>query len=261
MDFGIAGKVALVSGGTQGIGFAAAQALLNEGAHVAIFSRSRDNVNQALANLDAGTSKVSGFSCDLLDETSVEEMLAKVRAELGSIDIFVGSSGGPSFGKAHELSHDDLITALESNFVGLATLTNKLLPDMQKNNWGRIVYVTTSGVIQPVPNLALSNVSRSALTSFTKTLSTEVASQGITVNTVIPGRIDTPRLQEATRNEAKTHDMTYEEKLAQDWKAIPTGRYGEPEEIANAISFLCSEGASYITGIRIAVDGGLIKSV
>jgi 3-oxoacyl-[acyl-carrier protein] reductase len=145
--------------------------------------------------------------------------------------------------------------------VGLATLTNKLLPDMQKNNWGRIVYVTTSGVIQPVPNLALSNVSRSALTSFTKTLSTEVASQGITVNTVIPGRIDTPRLQEATRNEAKTHDMTYEEKLAQDWKAIPTGRYGEPEEIANAISFLCSEGASYITGIRIAVDGGLIKSV
>jgi 3-oxoacyl-[acyl-carrier protein] reductase len=256
MDFGIAGKVALVSGGTQGIGFAAAQALLNEGVTVAIFSRSRDNVDQALAKLDAGTSKVSGFSCDLLDETSVEEMLAKVRAELGSIDIFVGSSGGPSFGKAHELSHDDLITALESNFVGLATLTNKLLPDMQKNNWGRIVYVTTSGVIQPVPNLALSNVSRSALTSFTKTLSTEVASQGITVNTVIPGRIDTPRLQEAT-----PHDMTYEEKLAQDWKAIPTGRYGEPEEIANAISFLCSEGASYITGIRIAVDGGLIKSV
>ncbi len=91
MDFGIAGKVALVSGGTQGIGFAAAQALLNEGVTVAIFSRSRDNVDQALAKLDAGTSKVSGFTCDLLDETSVEEMLAKVRAELGSIDIFVGS--------------------------------------------------------------------------------------------------------------------------------------------------------------------------
>ncbi len=261
MDFGIEGKVALVSGGTQGIGLAAAQALLNEGVHVAIFSRNADNINEAIETLNVSNSNLIGFPSDLSDEKSIDEMLARVRTQLGEINIFVGSSGGPSFGQAHELSRDDLIAALESNFIALATLTNKLLPDMQSKSWGRIVYVTTSGVVQPVPNLALSNVARSALTSFTKTLSNEVAAQGITVNTVIPGRIDTPRLQEVTRNEARTIGITYEEKLTQDGKAIPAGRYGRAEEIANAIVFLCSQPASYITGVRLAVDGGLIKSV
>ena len=259
MDYKINNKVALVSGGTQGIGFASAQALLNEGAKVAIFSRSQENVDSAIEKLDSDKNNVLGLVCDLGDSDSVDEMLKTVRDKIGQIDIFVGSSGGPAFGKAGEVTKADIIPALESNFVSLATLTNKLLPAMKENKWGRIVYVTTSGVLEPVPNLVLSNVSRSALTSYTKTLANEVASDGVTVNTVIPGRIATGRLEQVLRDSAKTQGITYETLVEKNWENIPAGRFGEPEEMANVITFLCSSASSYVTGSKIAVDGGMIK--
>ena len=250
MDYKINNKTALVSGGTQGIGFASAQALLNEGAKVAIFSRSQENVDSAIEKLDSDKNNVLGLVCDLGDSDSVDEMLEMVRNKFGQIDIFVGSSGGPAFGKASEVTKTDLIPALESNFVS---------PAMKENKWGRIVYVTTSGVLEPVPNLVLSNVSRSALTSYTKTLANEVASDGVTVNTVIPGRIATGRLEQVLRDSAKTQGITYETLVEKNWENIPAGRFGEPEEMANVITFLCSSVSSYVTGSKIAVDGGMIK--
>ncbi len=261
MDFGIAGKVALVSGGTQGIGFASAKALLSEGAKVVIFSRNQDNVDKAVEQLGASDSQVLAVQCDLADEPSVDSMLQTIATQFGNVDIFVGSSGGPSFGEAQSISSNEMREALETNFISLATLANKLIPNMKKKKWGRIVFVTTSGVIEPVKNLALSNISRSALSAYTKTIANEIASDGITVNTVIPGRIFTDRLQTVLRKEAETKSVSYDELLELDSSAIPAGRYGEPEEIAAMITFLCSDAASYITGRKIPVDGGMLKSV
>lgn len=261
MDFGISGKVALVSGGTQGIGFASAKALLDEGAKVVIFSRNQNNVDEAVAKLGIDDSQLLAVQCDLADEPGVDSMIQTIANQFGNVDIFVGSSGGPSFGEAQTISGNEMREALETNFISLATLANKLIPKMKENKWGRIVFVTTSGVIEPVKNLALSNISRSALSAYTKTVANEIASDGITVNTVIPGRIFTDRLQTVLRKEAETKSVSYDELLQRDASSIPAGRYGEPEEIAAMITFLCSDAASYITGRKIPVDGGMLKSV
>ncbi len=261
MDFGIKGKVALISGGTSGIGLGAAQALLNEGVNVAIFSRNQENLDRAGKELVISDARLITLQGDLSDPSSVDTIIKTVEEELGSIDIYVGSSGGPAFGQAQNLTHEDFVKALESNFVAIASLTNKLLGSMKSKKWGRIVFVTTSGVIQPVANLALSNVARSALTSFTKTLAIELAAEGITVNSVIPGKIETKRLEQVTRNKAEQQNVKYEDLLEKEFEEIPAHRYGRVEEIADLIAFLCSDNASYITGSKIAVDGAYIKTV
>jgi 3-oxoacyl-[acyl-carrier protein] reductase len=202
-----------------------------------------------------------GGVCDLNDEDSVDNFLERVRQNFGDIDIFVGSSGGPEFGHAENLSHDDFMAALNSNFVSLATLTNKLIPTMRRNKWGRIVYVATSGAIQPIQTLALSNVSRSALSSFAKTLSNDVGVDGITVNTVIPGKIDTDRLRKVTQKKADDAGISLEDEQQKEYAEIPVRRYGKPEEFASAITYLCSQSAAYINGVRLAIDGGMIKSL
>ncbi|MBP9116326.1 MAG: SDR family oxidoreductase [Acidimicrobiia bacterium] len=260
MDYGIKNKVALISGGTSGIGFSATQALLNEGVNVVVFSRSKENIDRAKKQFIVGDSKLLILQGDLSNSDSLEKIIKTVNDELGTIDIFVASSGGPSFGEAQSLTEDDFNLALQSNFVSIATLTNKLLPSMKAQKWGRIVFVTTSGVIQPVKNLALSNVARSALVSFAKTLSSEIASEGITVNSVIPGMIETTRLKQVIAKRAKTNGIILNEQLENEYSEIPAKRFGTPQEIANLIVFLCSQGASYVTGSRIAADGGYIKS-
>ncbi|MBI1300416.1 MAG: SDR family oxidoreductase [Alphaproteobacteria bacterium] len=255
MDFGLKGKTALITGASGGIGFASAKALLSEGANVIIVSRDKTRGEQAVEELSRNTSNhVSYVQGDISSPDNIIDALGEK-----TIDIFVGSSGGPSMGQAQNLSSADLETALNSNLIGLVSLTNALMPNMQKKKWGRIVYITTSGVIIPISKLALSNIARSALTAYAKTLAGDVAHHGVTVNTVMPGKIDTERLQFLQKKKADHDAISLEQFREREAEEIPAKRFGEPEEIASMVAFLCSVQASYVTGNNIAVDGGFIN--
>lgn len=263
MDLGLKGKIALVGGGSRGIGYACAESLLREGSRVAIFSREASHVEKAVSKLAAqfGPQNVMGMAASYQKQDAIRALLDKVTREWGEISIFIGSSGGPSPSPAADTTREALQSALDANLLGLCDLTRQLLPGMRAQNFGRVVYVTTSGVVQPIAGLAASNIARSALNAFAKTLAAEVARDGITINCVMPGKIMTTRLQEITEANTLRDGITAEKQQEQDFKLIPAGRYGDPSELADLVSFLSSERASYITGANIAVDGGLIRGL
>jgi len=262
MDFGISGKRALVLASSRGLGLGIAKALADEGAHVLLCGRSADKLK---ANADAinaaGRGKADWVEADLSDANFVDTMLAAVHHKLGGIDILVNNTGGPTPGTAEEMTAEKLYNFFQSMVVRVITLTNALLPLMQTQGFGRILTVASSGVFEPIPNLALSNTLRSALVGWNKTLSTEVASYGVTANMLLPGRIHTDRIDELDAANAKKAGKSMDEVRAASLKSIPAGRLGKVEEFAAAAAFLCSVPASYVTGTMLRVDGGAAKSI
>ncbi|EIJ41024.1 dehydrogenase of unknown specificity [Beggiatoa alba B18LD] len=263
MDFGIRHKVALVTGASTGLGFATAQVLLQEGAKVAICARTPEKVKQAVAKLAETTdpANIVGMVADYTNRQTVDTLFSHVQEKLGMVDILVCSSGGPAVGNALAFETTDYLNAIENNLLSMIALSSRVLPSMQNRKWGRIVYITSSAAVQPLPNLALSNVARSGLHAYAKSLATEVAKDNITVNCVMPGRINTDRIMNLVRIRAEQHQRHLNEEMARDFEAIPAGRYGQPQELANLVGFLCSDCASYITGSAIAVDGGAIAGL
>jgi 3-oxoacyl-[acyl-carrier protein] reductase len=250
MDLGIGGRVALVTGASQGIGLAIAAELAAEGARVAIASRARERIDAAATRIGA-----PGFDDDSHDHDAAAPLRDDVAAELGGpVEILVTNTGGPrsdpdplGFSRAEwEAANRELVLAPMA-LIGAA------LPAMRERGWGRVVNVSSSSVREPIGNLMLSNANRSATLSAFKTLATEVAADGVTLNTLLTGRIATDRIsglygsmdaaQEAARRE------------------IPAGRLGEVEEMAAAAAFLCSARAAYVTGVALRVDGGVTRSV
>ncbi|MFN7012262.1 MAG: SDR family oxidoreductase [Allorhizobium sp.] len=262
MDFGISGKRALVLASSRGLGLGIAKALADEGAHVLLCGRSADKLK---ANADAinaaGRGKADWVEADLSDANFVDTMLAAVHHKLGGIDILVNNTGGPTPGTAEEMTAEKLYNFFQSMVVRVITLTNALLPLMQTQGFGRILTVASSGVFEPIPNLALSNTLRSALVGWNKTLSTEVASYGVTANMLLPGRIHTDRIDELDAANATKAGKSMDEVRAASLKSIPAGRLGKVEEFAAAAAFLCSVPASYVTGTMLRVDGGAAKSI
>jgi 3-oxoacyl-[acyl-carrier protein] reductase len=262
MDFGISGKRALVLASSRGLGLGIAKALADEGAHVLLCGRSADKLK---ANADAinaaGRGKADWVEADLSDANFVDTMLAAVHHKLGGIDILVNNTGGPTPGTAEEMTAERLYNFFQSMVVRVITLTNALLPLMQTQGFGRILTVASSGVFEPIPNLALSNTLRSALVGWNKTLSTEVASYGVTANMLLPGRIHTDRIDELDAANATKAGKSMDEVRAASLKSIPAGRLGKVEEFAAAAAFLCSVPASYVTGTMLRVDGGAAKSI
>ncbi len=270
MELGLNNRVALIGGGSAGIGLATARLLLREGAKVAIFGRDTSRVNAAVASLNnqvqsseavqlSKSPRILGFAADYSDPLSVASAIAETKETLGNIDIFIGSSGGPPPCPAAEIDEKALRESIDSLLLSLIRTTTCLIPAMKANGFGRVVFITTSGVVQPIANLAISNILRSGITAFARTLAGEVASYGITVNCVMPGKIATDRLRTVFAANAERLGNTFEQQSEKELAAIPIGRLGAPEEIANLVTFLSSAAASYITGTNIPCDGGLLK--
>ncbi|WP_105381951.1 SDR family oxidoreductase [Neorhizobium alkalisoli] len=262
MDLGISGKRALVLASSRGLGLGIAKALAAEGANVLLVGRSGDRLAENCKAINAeGKGKADWVWGDLSDLNFVEAMTAAVKEKLGGIDILVNNTGGPTPGTSEEMTADKLDTFFQSMVLRVITLTNGLLPQMKEQGWGRILTVASSGVFEPIPNLALSNTLRAALVGWNKTLAVEVAGYGITANMLLPGRIHTDRIDELDGANAKRTGKSLEEIRSASVKSIPAGRLGKVEEFAAAGAFLCSAPASYVTGTMLRVDGGASRSI
>jgi 3-oxoacyl-[acyl-carrier protein] reductase len=260
MDLGLSGKRALVLSSSRGLGLGIAQALAAEGADVMLTARSADRLKAAAETINArGKGRAHTHAGDLAG--GVEAIHRAAVEALGGIDVLVANTGGPPARTALAVKPEEWTPQFQAMVAPVFHLASLVLPGMQERRWGRLVTVASSGVIQPIPNLAMSNALRSAILGWSKTLAAEVAKDGITVNLVLPGRIDTDRLAELDAANAKAQGKTVEEVSAAAIGTIPVGRYGRVEEFGDVVAFLASERASYITGSMIRIDGGMIRSV
>ncbi len=246
MDLGISGRTALVTGASAGLGLACAQALAAEGVRVAVASRSADKLAAAVATLDGDPVMLT---VDLSDPASVDALVDDATEALGHVDILIANGGGPPPGNFASTDVDAYPAALQLNLLSMVALTKAFVPPMQERGWGRVVAVTSAAVRQPMDYLILSNTARSGLTAFLKTTATEVAGDGVTVNTEQPGVHATDRL-------AQLYDD-----LDEVARSVPTQRLGDPGDFGRIVAFLCSESARSITGASVPVDGGAIKGL
>lgn len=260
MDLGLQGKRALVLSSSRGLGLGIAQALAAEGASVLMTARSADRLRTAA---DAINAKGPGHAEIFVGELApnVDAVHQAALDAFGGVDILVANTGGPPARTALGASPDEWTPQFEAMVVPVIRLAGLVLPGMRERGWGRILTVASSGVVQPIPNLVISNALRSSLVGWSKTLAAETAADGITVNVVLPGRIATDRLGELDAANAKAQGKTVEEVAEAGRAAIPAGRYGRVEEFADVVCFLASERASYVTGSLVRVDGGAIRSV
>ena len=255
MDLGIENRVALVMGASKGIGRAAAESLAREGARVAVASRSSDRIEQTAAELSSGTgADVRPFTADTDAPETLPDLVQSVRESLGPVEILVVNTGGPPAGDPLSFGREQWESAYRSLVLAPMALIEAVVPDMRARGWGRIVNVTSTATKEPIPGLMLSNSHRPAAVGAFKTLSRELGNDGILLNSVAPGRIATERIASMT-------GTPLEELRSQPQPDIPVGRLGEPREMGDVIAFLCSERASYVTGVSLMVDGGLTRSV
>ena len=247
MDLGLRGRVALVTGGSRGIGRAIADELATEGASVAVSSRDPFETAEALG--------VLGVAWDSGDLDAVPALVAEVEGALGPIDILVVNTGGPPGGPdALGFPREEWEAAYRSLVLAPMALAEAIVPGMRSRGWGRVLNVVSTSVREPIPTLMLSNSHRAATLAAWKTLSSQVAGDGVTVNSVLPGRIATERI-------TRLYGGSMEEAQRVAAEEVPAGRLGEPEEMAAAAAFLCSSRAAYITGVALLVDGGLTRSI
>ena len=262
MDLGITGKRALVLASSQGLGLGIATKLCEEGAHVLLCGRVAEKLIAAADQLAAaGPGKASFVTVDLSDRDAAATLYAAAQAQLGGVDILVNNTGGPPPGTVAMPETDLWRAQIDTMLLRVIEISNLCITDMKQAGWGRILTVASSGVVQPISNLAISNTIRSSLVGWSKSLSNEVAADGITVNMLLPGRIRTERLNQLDAAAAKRTGKSVEEISATEQATIPVGRYGTIEDFGNVGAFLCSEAASYMTGGLIRCDGGSIRGV
>jgi 3-oxoacyl-[acyl-carrier protein] reductase len=261
MDLGIAGKRALVLGGNRGIGFGIAQALVREGVHVAIAARDAKRLTEVKTLLAAQPGAV--IETAALDLARIDELPAFVAGltdRFGPIDILINNTGGPAYGGVTNRPAQEWSDRFQDMVLSVIRITDCIVPGMRARKWGRIITVISSGVIQPVPFLAISNTLRASLAGWSKTLSAEIAPDGVTANILVPGRIDTERVRITDKAAAEQQGISVEEVKKRSIATIPVGRYGTVEEFAATAAFIASMQASYMTGSMIRVDGGIVRS-
>ncbi len=263
MDLGIQGKVALVGASGRGLGRATAERLAKEGVRVAICDKDESILDEARAAVSTagGGSEVFAYPIDLTVADEIERLVADVRRDLGPISILVTNSGGPPPGTFADATDEKWEYAYQLTFLSAVRLIRAALPDMKAQKWGRIINFTSRAIKEPIPNLMISNAVRLAVAGMAKTLATEVAEYGITVNNIGPGPTTTDRAIELAARRAEKKGITVEEELARTATNIPIGRLARPEEQAAVAAFLASEWAGYITGVSLLVDGGAVKAL
>ncbi|AZP41791.1 SDR family oxidoreductase [Rahnella aceris] len=261
MDFGIQGRVALVSGAGGGLGRAMAIALAGEGVQVAVCGRTLSALQETVSLIEKQGGTAQAWVLDLTAPESFDDVLMQIRRTFGPVGILINNSGGPPPTKAAGVAPDAWQSQFSTMVSSLIQLTDKVLPDMHNAGWGRIITSTSSGVIAPIANLGMSNTLRMALAGWSKTLASEVAGDGITVNVMVPGRISTQRLGQLDAARAGREGTSVEEVAAKSAASIPAKRYGKTEEYGAVAAFLASQQASYVTGSVIRVDGGMIPSI
>lgn len=262
MDLGIKNRVAIVAAASRGIGFACARELAREGARVFLCSRDANHASEAAQKIHEQTgADVAGIACDVTNDTGVRAFVNLALERGGPIDICVTNAGGPPAKVFAETDLDLFRQAFEQNALSAIRLAKLVLPGMLERKWGRIINITSVSVKQPIDGLLLSNTVRAGLTGWAKTVSNEVAAQGVTVNNVAPGYTLTERQDELAEVRGKAAGKSKQE-VIQSWALqAPIHRMAQPEEIAAAVAFLASERASYITGVTLAVDGGWVKAL
>jgi 3-oxoacyl-[acyl-carrier protein] reductase len=262
MDLGLRGRTAIVAAASKGLGKGVARALAAEGANVVMFSRDDAAIQAAASEVRAAAgsgAQVVGLVANVTSAADLERVVQTTVERFGGVDILFNNAGGPKPGMFDSLTDDDWQSAFELNLLSAIRLTRLCLPHMRAKHWGRVITSTSSSVKQPIPNLMLSNAVRSATTAWSKTLSDQVAQDGVTVNTLAPGRIDTERIRQIDDDLAQRQGRRRAEVERDSLATIPVRRYGRPEEFGAAAAFLASEPASYITGITLLVDGGLFR--
>jgi 3-oxoacyl-[acyl-carrier protein] reductase len=254
-------KTALVLGAGGGLGGAIARSLAREGANVAVADIAKESVDKTAAAITTSGGTALSLIWDLADHSQIEPRITDIEAKFGPVDVLVNNTGGPPPTPASGQSADLWRKWFDSMVLSVIAITDRVLPQMLARNWGRIITSTSSGVIAPIPNLAVSNALRMSLVGWSKTLAREVGRKGVTVNIVLPGRIATDRIRFLDEQKAKRESRTVADVSAESTGSIPVGRYGNPQEYGDTVAFLASTRASYITGSTIRVDGGLIASI
>lgn len=256
MDLGLKGKRAIVMAASRGLGYASALGLAREGCHLVICSRDQKRIEAAADEIRRDTgAKVRSLVADVSSATEARRLVETAVTEFGGLEIVVHNAGGPPAGETLAMSDEQWQKAFEQNLLSFTRIVGAAAPEMAKAGYGRVVTIASSSIKQPIPNLALSNALRAGVWGIAKTLSRELAPQGILVNVIAPGRIDTERIAELDQATAQRSGKSVEDVRKASVASIPLGRLGRPEELANLVVFLASQAASYITGQAITVDG------
>jgi 3-oxoacyl-[acyl-carrier protein] reductase len=262
MDLGLNGRVAIVAAASTGLGFAVAKELSLEGADVAICARNAANLQTAAATIQRASGReVFQQALDVTDAEAVAAFVSAVETRFGRIDICVTNSGGPPSKLFEDTRNEEWQSAIDQLLMSCVAFARETLPRMKKNKWGRLITITSTTVKQPVDGLLLSNSIRAAVTGLARTLANEYAAHGITVNNVCPGYTRTERLSDLAIAISERTGAKPEEVFSGWERQIPAGRIGTPEEFAAVVTFLASERASYVNGVSLAVDGGIVRSL
>jgi len=260
MDLGLKDKRAFIAGSSRGLGYATALTLAREGCRVVINSREEDKVNAAAEAIinETGT-QTYGIAADVSNASAADEIIKSVVASLGGLDILITNAGGPPSGSFEIFDDETWQKAVDTSFMSHVRLIRAALPHLRKSSTPSVLTMTSFTVKQPIPNLILSNSIRAATVGLTKSLALELGKENIRFNSIMPGWTETERVGHLMAFRAKNNNSTVEEEIARQTAEIPLGRLGNPQEFANAAVFLVSPAASYIHGVTLAVDGGIIK--
>lgn len=262
MDLQLKNKIALVTGASRGLGFATAQCLADEGAHVAINSRNSANLQAAAGKITASTgAEVFILPGDVTDPAVPARLVQDIVAAYGGLDILITNSGGPKPGLFEQFDDAAWQQAIDLSLMSHVRLIRAAIPYLKQSKTASVLTITSYSVKQPIPNLILSNSIRAATVGLTKSLALELGSAGIRFNSILPAWTETERVYELMENRARTNKTTVDEEIAIQSKESPLGRMGHPEEFARAATFLVSPAASFLTGVMLCVDGGMYKGL